>query len=197
MRAVRPVAISTAVAITTFLIAMMPLHCAVGAEIALDIAGSFVIAQTSMGAPDPVAPSAPSAPTPAPRMDYIPPSLAPTQQPAPRSPAPAQDDLWGAIGFTADGSYSTVWKQTSKGEAEAGAAKGCAKFGRGGCEVVSISGQSCAALATFLGRRWKLSFTSGGDTYPDAQRNAMDRCNSDQRTRGQCQIRTTICADGR
>ena len=55
----------------------------------------------------------------------------------------------------------------------------CAEFGRGGCQVVSFSGQECVALATFIGsyrrRRWSLSFTAGGNTYPEAQNAAMAR----------------------
>lgn len=115
------------------------------------------------------------------------------------APAPAQ--LYGAIAFTADGSYSTAWKQASKAEAEADVAKRCAKFGRGACEVVGFSGAVCAALATYIGahsgRRYKLSFTGGGTTSPDAQRAAMDRCNADKRTRQRCQLRTVVCGDGR
>jgi hypothetical protein len=88
-----------------------------------------------------------------------------------------------------------------KAEAEAEVAKKCASLGRGSCEVSSFSGHECAALATFIGnygrRRWKLSFTWGGNTYPEAQKAAMDRCNSDQRTQGRCQFRTAVCADGR
>ena len=61
--------------------------------------------------------------------------------------------------------------------------------------------QQCAALATFIGshkrRRWNLSFTAGGMTYPSAQNAAMERCNTDERTQGRCQPRTTACADGR
>ena len=38
-----------------------------------------------------------------------------------------------------------------KPEAEAKVAKQCAEFGRGGCQVVSFSGQECVALATFIG----------------------------------------------
>jgi Domain of unknown function (DUF4189) len=116
-------------------------------------------------------------------------------------PNPSSDVFWGAIAFTADGSYSSTWKMPSQPEAEAKVLRQCARFGRGGCEVVSFSGQECAALATFIGpyrrRRWNLSFTAGGITYPSAQNAAMDRCNSDERTQGRCQPRTTACADGR
>lgn len=189
--------------ITTFLIATAPLQCALGGETSQHTPGKFVIAQTSMGSPDltppPAAPSAPSAP-PAPRMDYIPPSLAPRQA-VPSQPSPSSDLSWGAIGFTADGSYSSVWKVASQAEAEAKVAKKCAEYGRGGCQVVSFSGQECVALATFLGthkrRRWSLSFTAGGTTYPEAQSAAMGRCNSDERSQGRCQPRTAACADGR
>jgi Domain of unknown function (DUF4189) len=183
MRAVRPIAISFAVAITTFLIAAMPPRHAA--------------AQTSMGSPDPVPPPAPSTPAPAP---YIPPPLAPAP-PAPSQPNPSTDITWAAIGFTADGSFSTTWKMPSQAEAEARSAKGCAQFGRGRCEVVSFSGQQCGALATFIGsyrrRRWSLSFTAGGATYPEAQNAALVRCNADERSQGRCQSRTAVCADGR
>jgi len=198
MPAVRSIALSTSVAIMAFLIAMGSMRCAKAGEVAQHEPGRFVIAQTSMGAPDPLPPLTPSIP--APRLDYIPPSLAPSQ-PAPSQPSTSSDLSWGAIGFTADGSYSSTWKMDSKAEAEAKVAKKCAEFGRGGCQVVSFSGQECVALATFIGsykrRRWNLSFTSGGNTYPEAQNAAMGRCNSDERSQGRCQPRTAACADGR
>jgi len=181
-----------------------PIVTAALAAIALIGSHSFVVAQTSMGGPEPSPP--PLAPTPppptpsAPKLDYIPPSLAPTP-PGSNQPSTSTDEWWGAIGFTADGSYSSVWKMPSKAEAEAKVAKQCATFGRGGCEVVSFSGQECVALATFIGsyrrRRWNLSFTAGAMTYPDAQNAAMGRCNSDERSQGRCQPRTAACADGR
>lgn len=182
--------------------AVRPIAKAALAAIALIGSHSFVVAQTSMGGPEPLPP--PLAPTPppssTPRLDYIPPNLAPTP-PGSNPPSTSTDEWWGAIGFTADGSYSSAWKMPSKAEAEARVAKQCAAFGRGGCEVVSFSGQQCVALATFIGsyrrRRWNLSFTAGGMTYPDAQNAAMGRCNSDERSQGRCQPRTAACADGR
>ena len=132
--------------------------------------------------------------------DYVPPSLAPSQ-PAPSQPDTSSGVWWGAIGFTADGSYSTVWKRASQPEAEASIAKKCAEYGRGACKVVSFSGQECVALSTFNGSykrsRWNLSFTAGGNTYPEATRSAMDRCNADERSRGRCVFRVAACADGR
>jgi hypothetical protein len=207
MQAVGPIAITGAVAVTTLLIATAPLHDALASDVSHDNQSRVVIAQTSMGAPDPLPQMAPTTPAPAPqtpstspRMDYIPPIYSPAQ-PAPNQPSTSTDLAWGAIGFTADGSYSTTWKMASQPEAEARVAKKCAEFGRGGCQVVSFSGQECVALATFIGsyrrRRWNLSFTAGGASYPEAQNAAMVRCNSDERSQGRCQPRTAACADGR
>jgi uncharacterized protein DUF4189 len=128
-------------------------------------------------------------------------AFAQTQSPSPVPARPATPAYWGAIAFTADGSFSTAWKQPSKAEAEADVAKKCAKFGRGACEVIGFSGALCAGLATYIGahsgKRYKLSFTGGGLTSPDAQKKALERCNEDKRTRGRCQLRTVVCGDGR
>lgn len=179
--------------------------------IALAADASLVLAQTSMGGVEagPVTPQQlpPSAPTPSappaprqPRLDFVP-NLPPSQPVAPSEPDTSSSGWWGAIGFTADGSYSTVWKVASEAQAEAAVAKKCAEYGRGACKVVSISGGQCVALSTFNGRhrrtRWNLSFTAGGNTYPEATRSAMDRCNSDERTQGRCVFRVAACADGR
>ncbi|TAK48428.1 MAG: DUF4189 domain-containing protein [Xanthobacteraceae bacterium] len=126
------------------------------------------------------------------------------QTPATQSAPAAQGNkpqYWGAIGFTSDGSYATAWKQPSKAEAEADVAKRCAKMGRGECEVIGFRGELCVGLATYIGshsgRRYKLSFSGGGLTSPDAQQTALNRCNEDKRTRGRCQLRTVACGDGR
>jgi hypothetical protein len=163
-------------------------------------AGSFEKLPPSV-APTPYSPNAPA-------QDSSSRTTGPEHGPDPNSDrsypdrsSPSLDSFWGAIAFTADGSFSTTWKMASQPDAEAKVLRQCARFGRGGCEVVSFSGQECAALATFIGpyrrRRWSLSFTAGGMTYPAAQSAAMDRCNSDERAQGRCQVRTAACADGR
>jgi hypothetical protein len=225
MPAARSIARPIAVALANILIADMLLDSAFATEPG---GRSFVVAQSSLGGPEQlpplVAPTPPnySPPNSSPRTDYIPPGLRPNQQPPPgivppgASPqtdfvppgqSPNQqgsnpgDQWWGAIAFTADGSYSSTWKMPSQPEAEARVLKQCASYGRGACEVTSFSGQQCAGLASFIGnyrrRRWLLSFTAGGMTYPEAQSNALGRCNSDERSQGHCQTRTTACADGR
>lgn len=174
------------------------------AALLLALPAPAALAQTSLGGSDPAPPSAPQvvpapAPTTSPRMDTIPPRA---PDPAPPQPPTSTETIpWGAIGFTADGSYSTVWLVESKAEAEARVARKCASYGRGACEVIAVSGRECVALAIFSGsyrgRRWLLSFTAGGMTYPEAQAAAIGRCNADERTRGRCQPRTAACADGR
>lgn len=198
MRAVRRTAVLCG------LVALVPAFCA--AQDTGPRAGrAIVLAQTSLGAPDMTSPS------PTPQQTQPPPSYPQPQPqtrttPVPPRPgiiAPGQADppasqvYWGAIAFTASGAYFSTWKYLSRGEAEAEAAKGCAKYGRGGCEVASFSGQQCVALATFTGRRWRLSFTAGADTYPGSREAALNRCNADDRTGGRCQFRTAVCADGR
>jgi hypothetical protein len=196
MQTVRSIAHSTTAAIATLLVAGLPLWPAVAAD------DSFILAQGGFEklppsiAPTPYSPDMPQQ-TPQPRHDSS--QLHPP--PSPSSPNSPSDASWGAIAFTADGSYSSTWKMNSQPEAEAKVLRECARFGRGGCEVVTFSGQECVALSTFIGsyrrRGWKLSFTAGGNTYPDAQNAAMYRCNSDERTQGHCQPRTAACADGR
>jgi hypothetical protein len=125
---------------------------------------------------------------------------APAAPSTPPAAAPASS-YWGAIAFTADGSWATAWKESSKAAAEAKVAIDCAKFGRGACETVSFPGTLCVGLAAYAGahsgRRYRLSFTSGGSTTPEAQKAAVDRCNADKRTRNRCQLRTVVCGDGR
>jgi len=209
MRTVRSIAKSTKAALTAALIVTDALQSAFARESVTADSSRVMIAQSSLGGPEqlppsiapippPPPPANPSAPS-SPRTDYIPPTLEP--KPSPREPNSLSDIYWGAIAFTADGSYSSVWKMASQPEAEAQVLRQCARFGRGGCEVTTVSGQQCVGLATFIGnyqrRRWSLSFTAIGSTYPEAQSAAMMRCNSDERSQGRCMSRTTACADGR
>ena len=119
---------------------------------------------------------------------------------APQSPAPwvAPSLEFGAIAFTADGSFASVWKLPSKAEAEAKVAVDCATFKRGQCEIVSFRAELCAAIASFqIGKERKVTYAGGGLTPADAQRSALERCNGDKRARGSCGLRTVVCGDGR
>jgi len=131
------------------------------------------------------------------------PAPAPTVR-GPGSPAPmrvAESDkkapVWGALAFTANGSYASAWGQATKAEAEADVVKKCAKFGDGKCEVIAFEGRFCAALATHRSRTLRVSYTGGGTSVAAAQRSVMEQCRADRRVRGRCALRTVLCGDGR
>lgn len=119
------------------------------------------------------------------------------------SPFAPQSDMglapkYGAIAFTADGSYSAVWKRRTKSEAEAQARADCTKLKRGECQVVGFRQELCAAIATFrTSKDLKVTYAGGGVTKADAKRAALERCNADDRARRTCQVRTVVCGDGR
>jgi hypothetical protein len=105
---------------------------------------------------------------------------------------------WGAVSFTASGSYSTTWRQPSKEVAEAKVATECAAFGRGACRTIGFPGELCVALVTYRGGRLRATFSGGGATYPDAQKRAMEQCENDPQTRrNRCTPLTAMCGDGR
>jgi hypothetical protein len=116
------------------------------------------------------------------------------QTPAPwAEPAP----IFGAIAFTADGSFSAAWKSSSKTEVEAKVRDECNGFRRGKCEVVTVPKGLCAAIATYhQGSDRKVTYAGGGLTRADAQRAALERCTGGPRSGRTCQLRTVVCADG-
>jgi len=116
------------------------------------------------------------------------------------APAPqaAQEPQFGAIAFTPDGSFFSVWSISSRTEAEEKVRTECASLGRGTCEAMSFRGEICAAIASGkLNKQRKITYSGGGLSPSDAERLALARCNADRRARGTCQLRTTVCGDGR
>jgi hypothetical protein len=137
-------------------------------------------------------------PEPGPGPSIPAPSIPAPANPAPGNPTPdTTDELWGAIAFTADGSYTSVWRQPSKAEAQANVATRCARMGRGACEVIAFPGRLCGALANVQNGRYRASYTGGGLTSPEAQKAAIERCNADRRSGNRCSLRTVVCGDGR
>ena len=117
------------------------------------------------------------------------------QTPAPWAAAPLR---YGAIAFTADGSYSTAWKYRSKAAAQAKVTSVCARFRRGLCQVVGFGAKVCAAIASFETDKGRKVTYSGGALSPqEAQQQAMQRCKADGRSGGRCELRAVVCADGR
>jgi hypothetical protein len=127
------------------------------------------------------------------------------QEPAPPqlsiAPTPSVPDKtpeYGAIAFAPDGSFFSVWKIGSRLEAEEKVRNECASIGRGECEAVSFRGEVCAAIASGqISKQRKITYSGGGLSPDDAERLALGRCNADRRARGTCQLRTTVCGDGR
>jgi hypothetical protein len=117
------------------------------------------------------------------------------QSPAPWAEVPIR---YGAIAFTADGSFSTAWKYRSKAAAQAKVAAQCARFKRGFCQIVGFGAQVCAAIVSFTSSKDKKMTYSGGGISPEiAQAAALRRCKEDGRSGGRCELRTVLCADGR
>ncbi len=116
----------------------------------------------------------------------------------PLAPSEAPPTEYGAIAFTPDGSFFSVWRIGSRTEAEEKVRTECATLGHGACEALSFGGEVCAAIASAeLGKARKITYSGGGLSPGDAERLALRRCNADRRARGTCQLRTTVCGDGR
>ncbi len=114
------------------------------------------------------------------------------------APLPDKPSEYGAIAFTPDGSFFSVWKIRSRLEAEEKVRAECAELGRGNCEAVSFRGEVCAAIASGrIAKERQVTYSGGGLKPSDAERLALGRCNADRRARGTCQLRTTVCGDGR
>ena len=114
------------------------------------------------------------------------------------APAPKNASEYGAIAFTPDGSFFSVWKIASRLEAEEKVRSECSGLGRGNCEAVSFRGEICTAIATGeIGKQRKITYAGGGLQPAGAEKQALSRCNADRRARGSCQLRTTVCGDGR
>ena len=116
------------------------------------------------------------------------------QSPAPWAEVPIR---YGAIAFTADGSFATAWKYRSKAAAQAKVAATCAHLKRGVCQVVSFGAKVCAAIASFELKERKVTYSGGALAPGDAQQAALRRCKEDGRSGGRCELRAVVCADGR
>jgi len=117
-----------------------------------------------------------------------------TQSRAPWAEVPIR---YGAIAFTADGSFATAWKYRSKAAAQAKVAATCARFKRGVCQVVSFGAKVCAAIASLELKERKVTYSGGALAPGDAQQAALRRCKEDGRSGGRCELRAVVCADGR
>ena len=117
-----------------------------------------------------------------------------------RSLAPWADPArkFGALAFTADGSFASVWQVASRAEAEARVRDDCLRYERGACEVVSFGATVCAAIATAqIAEDRKITYSGGGLSRDEAEETALKRCKRDKRSKETCELRTVVCGDGR
>lgn len=120
------------------------------------------------------------------------------QTPPPPAGPPEDEskpETFGAIAFTADGSFASAWKWQSKEAVEARVLSQCNRFKRGHCEVATVRDGLCASIASFSRGMQSVTYAGAGVTPDDARRVALRRCNGDRRSGGKCQIRTTVCSD--
>ena len=103
--------------------------------------------------------------------------------------------LFGAVAFTADGSFASAWKWSSKKAVEARVLSQCSKFKRGPCQVATVRNGLCASIANFSEGMASVTYAGAGITPEDARRVALRRCNGDSRSNRNCRIRTTVCSD--
>jgi len=91
-----------------------------------------------------------------------------------------------------------VWKIGSRLEAEEKVRMECSALEHGTCEAVSFRGEICTSIATGeIPKKRKITYAGGGLDPGAAEKLALGRCNGDRRARGTCQLRTTVCGDGR
>lgn len=108
--------------------------------------------------------------------------------------------IWGAIAGSANGSIETIWKVTSRREAEAKMLLACSTKGNAECKVFAITGRQCAAAASYreaTDGKVAASITISRQVgMGPAQIAALATCNKDPKSQGRCQIVSKVCADG-
>ena len=108
---------------------------------------------------------------------------------------------WGALAFSQDGNYSVVTKYPSWIGASDKAQVRCEDLGHGRCQVVEVPGDSCAALATYVGpdpdKRNRYSRSGVGDSIAVAERLALINAGCEKSAdRDKCKIKASFCANG-
>ena len=71
------------------------------------------------------------------------------------------------------------------------------ELGRGNTSPSAAVAPTTAVLTDAIAVYGSITYSGGGLSPDDAERLALGRCNADRRARGTCQLRTTVCGDGR
>ncbi len=107
--------------------------------------------------------------------------------------------VWGAISYSPSGAHGVVSSKTSRDVAEKEAQAACDKDAKK-CTIMTFSGTSCAALASFAGNvDGKPAMSTWGSFRPTAaaaSAAAMADCKKGAALPDTCVARDGVCADG-
>lgn len=113
-------------------------------------------------------------------------------------PPPA---VWGAIGYTGIGGHVGVTERPTRARAEQDAKAECERRTFRKCETLTVAANRCVALVhSFFndGRdRVAETFPAFGDDPASAGQAALADCRAKAMLRDNCDLRHTLCADGR
>jgi hypothetical protein len=112
-----------------------------------------------------------------------------------------QPSLWGAIGYTGSGGHVGVTQRPTRARAEEDAKAECeSKAGRR-CQTLTVAENRCVALVHSIfndGRgRVVQNYSAFGDDPTSVRQLALADCKAKAQIRDNCEIRRTLCADGR
>lgn len=124
-----------------------------------------------------------------------------TRAQPPPAGSPSAPEQWAALAFTASGHHWIASRQASREVAEQAVRQRCEQARAGECKVSVASARQCIGLAVWRGshsgRTFTVAVTRGGETTPEAQRNALRDCRTQPNVRSDCVFRAAICGDGR
>jgi hypothetical protein len=114
-----------------------------------------------------------------------------------------QPSLWGAIGYTGSGGHIGVTQRPTRARAEEDAEAECASktvtIKR--CKTLTVAGNRCVALVhSFYNNgidKVAQTYVAYGDDPASVGQSALADCKANAQIRNNCEIRRTLCADGR
>ena len=104
-------------------------------------------------------------------------------------------DTWGAIAYTAEGMAMSGWNYRSRAEVENAVRRRLRRRTRSRIVIVRGHGEQCMSIAFYKTRRFYGHLSMAGMTIDKVEAELLKNCR--QRYGVRCQIRQTICANGR
>ena len=109
---------------------------------------------------------------------------------------------WAAIAYTARGASGIAYGRPSRQDAIAEAISNCRRKAgrRADCSVISGFDKTCIAMATYRETYRRTiyfgAYTALRSDMAGAISKALQNCNEEPKSNGNCAVRTTICGDG-